>query len=157
MDRRTTGFPQALAAFVPGLVRSAFGRRGFVESAVLTQWSSIVGDELGQRTAPEKLAFSRRGGEGAVLHIRVPGAYAVELQHLAPTVIERVNRYFGYRAVARLALTQGPVVPPEPRPAPRPRAAAVADSVTSIADEGLRGALARLAAAIQGAEGGVER
>ncbi len=50
--------------------------------------------------------------------MRVEGGFAIELQHDAPVVIERVNRYFGWRCIGRLALRQGPV--PRPRAARRP-------------------------------------
>ena len=57
------------------------------------------------------------GGRGGTLHVRVgSGALALELQHLEPVVIERINTYFGYRAVERLKLVHGPL------PAPRGRA-----------------------------------
>ena len=45
-------------------------------------------------------------GDG-VLQVRVAGPLAVELQHLAPQVLERVNTYLGYRAVTQLKLSRG--------------------------------------------------
>ena len=51
--------------------------------------------------------------------IRVEGAFALELQHLAPIVIERVNTYYGWRCIGKLVLKQGPVRRAEKkRPAP---------------------------------------
>ena len=41
--------------------------------------------------------------------IRVESAFALELQHLAPVVIERVNAYYGWRCIGKLVLKQGPV------------------------------------------------
>ncbi len=56
-----------------------------------------------------------------MLTVKVEGAFALELQHLAPQVIDRVNRYIGWRCVGRIALSQGPVRKGEPaRPRRRP-------------------------------------
>jgi len=149
---RATG-PRALAAYVPDLVRTAFGRRGFVEAGILTGWPEIAGAAIARWSAPQRLSFPRKGGDGATLHVTVAGGYATELQHLAPVVIERVNRFFGYRAVARLALTQGAVAapadaaPPGGAPGPPP-------AIENIEDEALRAALARLAQAVSAAGDG---
>jgi hypothetical protein len=77
---------------------------------------------------------------------------AIEIQHLSPVILERVNRFFGWRAVGRLALRQAPLARrPEPpvRPAPDPQAAARLAATLDVADEDLRNALARLGAAIK--------
>jgi len=69
-------------------------------------------------------------------------------------IVERVNRYLGWRAVGRLALRQAPLMRRRHKPE-RPKidevaAAAIAARMTGIADPGLRAALGRLGAAIKG-------
>lgn len=100
---------RALGATVARITAPAFRRRGFAEAGILTDWSHIVGSQLASQTEPERLSFSRGTRVDGTLHIRVSGAWATELQHLAPQVIERVNSYFGYRAVDRLAIVQAPL------------------------------------------------
>ena len=84
--------------------------------------------------------------------MRVEGAFALELQHLAPVIVERINTRYGWRCVGRLALRQGPLARPQrPRPVPKPDAAMLARaeaSVAGIADDGLREALARFGAGV---------
>ena len=106
------GGPRSGATLLPKITRSAFGKRGFVEAGVLTDWPEIVGSVLAAETRPMKLSFPRSTRSNGTLQIRVTGAYSTVLQHLAPLVIERINRYFGYGAVARLTLSQGPVISP---------------------------------------------
>jgi hypothetical protein len=68
-----------------------------------------------------------------------------------PEIMDRVNRFFGYPAVARIAIRQGevprpprPVAPPEPQPLP----ADLGDSLRAIADPELRAVLEGLAGGI---------
>ena len=85
--------------------------------------------------------------------LRVEGPAALEIQHLSAVILERVNRFFGWQAIGRIALRQAPLrrrEPPAPPPPPDPAVAArIAASLPAIEDEDLRQALARLGAAIK--------
>ncbi len=89
----------------------------------------------------------------ATLVLRIDGAFALEAQHAAATIVARVNAHLGWRCVAKLAFRQGPLAPlpgPRARPAP-PSAAAMAAArgiAEGIADEGLRESLAKLGARV---------
>ncbi len=144
-----------LAAALPAVMKRAVGRRGFGEGALVTDWPAIVGPELATLSAPERLAFPPGERQGGVLHVRVAGPMAVELQHLEPLVIERVNGHFGHRAVARLRIVQGPLPPPArraPPPAPAPlnegQEAQLALCLAGVAEAPLRAALERLGRAL---------
>lgn len=96
---------------------------------------------------------AENGPAPATLIVRVETGFALELQHLAPIVIERVNAHFGWRCVSRLLLKQGPVAArPLSRFAPRPpdkAAESAAATITGgVADEPLRLALTRLGARV---------
>ena len=85
----------------------ALRRRGFGKIDLLAHWSAIVGPELGALSQPDRI---RRGGpEGPVLTVRVDGAMALEVQHMAPQIIERINAHFGAGTLARLHIVQGPL------------------------------------------------
>ena len=84
------------------------------------------------------------------LMLQAGGGIAIELQHGAPQLIERINTYFGYRAVRQLRLLQMPL-PPASAPSPPPtrplRAedeATLAAGVAAVDDSGLREALLAL-------------
>jgi len=109
--------PRPLADLIDTTIAESCRQRGIASVEIVTRWAEIVGETLAARAVPIKLAWPARqdSPEPGVLHVRVEGGFAIELQHDAPVVIERVNRYFGWRCIGRLALRQGPV--------PRPRAA----------------------------------
>lgn len=98
-----------LAAALPRLTRGVFKKRGFGEAAVVLHWPAIVGATLAEASCPERLTAARGGETGGTLTVRVRPSFALELQHLAPAVIERVNSFYGHRKIARLKLVQGPV------------------------------------------------
>lgn len=98
----------AIGAAVEPLLAPTLRRRGFIETRVARDWPAIVGQSLAAETVPIRLTFPKGERQDATLHVRVTGPMALELQHLAPVVIERINGYFGYRAVARLAMQQAP-------------------------------------------------
>ena len=161
--RRSSGMrhiaPAAAAAAKPAL-----RKRGLAVAGVLADWRKIVGPFLADATAPEKLAPGRAlpagGRDAGVLHLRVGSpALAPEIAHLAPQIIEKVNGYFGYRAVARLHILHAPVSRPQAAPvAPREAAPAEKDAVrrqtAGVGDDGLRDALQRLGEAVAARQGG---
>ena len=113
-------------------------------------WPGIAGPEWARAAWPFAL-----GRDGA-LKLRTAPAAALELQHRAPLLIERINLFFGRPVAARLVLIQGsfPQPPASSEPAP-PLEAGAADAhdhrLAVIADPGLRAALARLGRAVAGA------
>jgi hypothetical protein len=147
-DRYRSSSPRAVAQFVPRLTKAAFAKRGFATARLAIDWPEIVGPALADNTLPEKLTGADRP-EGGVLTIKVRPAAALEVQHLTPQLIERINQIFGFRAVGRLRLQQG-VVPmrPKPKPAPPPldpvESQKLAAQLSGVTDEGLNAALASL-------------
>ena len=89
------------------LLRPLLGRHALAEAEFLVNWTSIVGEELGRLATPLKLTFpQRQERREGTLHLKCASGAGLELQHRAPQVLERINAYFGYPAVARLALRQ---------------------------------------------------
>jgi hypothetical protein len=152
-------FPVArrLGELVGRCLSKTLARQGFASAELVTRWAEIVGPEIAAHAEPIKLQWARRpdpdASEPATLVLRVEGPVAIEIQHLSGVIVERVNRFFGWRAVSRIALRQAPLVFRDPaKPISEPsaeRTAAVAATLTDVADPDLRQALARLGAAIK--------
>lgn len=153
--RRAMGFTPASKLLQPR-IRAAGEKRGFAVARLLTHWDEVVGPSIAAACRPVDVKYGREG-MGATLTLLVSGPMAplVEMQRMQ--ILERVNACYGYRAIARLRITQtaptgfaegqatfaaAPRRPPDPAPVDD-RAMAVADGV---ADTELRLALAALAA-----------
>lgn len=153
--------PKPLAEFVDVCLGRALAAQGFAASDVILAWADIVGERLAAFSQPLRIDWPRRGAgrshedrpDPATLVVRVEGAFALEMQHLAPVVIERVNAYYGWRCVGRLVLKQGPVRRPRPaattgRTLTAEEQSVIGGAVAPIAEEGLRQALDRLGSAV---------
>jgi glutaredoxin len=142
--RAVGGLAQRLAS---GLAKG----RGASIARLRAEWSAVVGPELARITRPEALTASR-GRSGKLLRLRVPGAAALEVQHMAGQVVERVNAYFGHKMIDDIRLVQGAIAAPTtapPRPAPDPKKVAeMTERAASVKDPELRAALARLGARV---------
>ena len=75
----------------------------------MVNWETIVGANIARASTPEKLTFPHNKRDSGVLRLRAESGATLEIQHLEPQILERINSYFGYRAVARLQLINGPV------------------------------------------------
>ena len=85
-------------------------KRGFREIDILSHWPIIVGPQLAAWSCPERISRTGRGTQdGAVLTVKVEGAMALEVQHMAPLILERINQHYGAGAIARLNVVQGPL------------------------------------------------
>ena len=130
--------PRPLSALVPGVVRPAFRGRMAATAQVLADWAAIVGPAYAALTTPRRLT-------SATLTIGCTGPVAMELQHVAPALIERINSHLGRAAVERLRFVQEP--PPRATAAPiprRPATHAAQAAVAGLPPGELRDALERL-------------
>jgi hypothetical protein len=155
VNKRPRSQPRSLRDLLGKVVADSFAKQGFASAELVTRWADIVGPEIAAHSEPLKMLWPQpaegEDAEPGTLVLRVEGPEAIEVQHLASVICERVNRFLGWRAVGRIALRQAPLRRAERKAvaAPDPAAAArVAATLTEVADEDLRQALARLGAAI---------
>ena len=146
-----------LSVLLSDVFTDAYAKQGFAARELVTRWAEIAGPEIAAHCEPLKMQWPRpvegQPQEPATLVLRVEGPMALEILHSSDVILQRVNRFFGWSAVGRLALRQAPLArrSPRKRPAP-PDAKAVAEvesTLSSVEDADLRAALARLGAAIK--------
>jgi hypothetical protein len=143
---------------LPEVGGAAFRRFGFVQSSIVSRWGEIVGPRYAAVSSPESIRFPPGRKSSGVLTLVVEGAHAPMMQHVAPTIVERVNRFFGYPAVERISFRQGIVqaAKARSRPAPpslRPIPAELGDSLREVVDPELRACLESLARGLGSGEG----
>lgn len=106
-ERKAKGFLRA-AELTPNALKSAGAKRGFAELRLLTEWRAVVGEALARVCRPVKVTYRGRSGPGlgATLVVTAEGARAPEVEMRKAQIIDRVNAFYGYRAVSRLAIDQ---------------------------------------------------
>ncbi|MGB6538996.1 MAG: DciA family protein [Xanthobacteraceae bacterium] len=159
MSKPGRPFAKPLREVAAKIVGEAFTRQGFASAELVTRWDEIVGPDIAAHSEPIKLQWrspgpsdAGAGQEPATLVLRVDGPAAIEIQHLGDVIRERVNRFLGWRAVARIVLRQAPLRRRPRDAAPRPDTAGaerISATLAGIADSDLKQALARLGAAIK--------
>jgi hypothetical protein len=146
-----------LSVLLSDVFSDAYAKQGFAARELVTRWSDIAGPEVAAHSEPLKIQWPRpvegQPQEPATLVLRVEGPMALEIQHSSDVILQRVNRFFGWSAVGRLALRQAPLSRRKTSTASRaPDAKAVTkveETLSSVEDEQLRAALARLGASIK--------
>lgn len=131
--------PRTLGALLPAIARPAFRRRSPAAAQIMADWAAIVGPALAASAQPRRLS-------GGTLTLGCTGPQALELQHLASALIERINAHLGSLVVERLRFVQEAPSTPPARLSPRQP-----DTPPPIADlppGGLRDALERLGRAV---------
>ena len=109
---------RSISASVERLTRPIFQRRGFGGAGIIEHWPDIVGSHLAGACLPERISYPGQSRRGGTLHLRVDSSsLALEIQHLEPQIIERINSHFGYGAIARLRIQHGPITRAAPAPA----------------------------------------
>jgi hypothetical protein len=150
--------PRAIGDLMPEIGRTAFRRFGFVQSSVVTRWPEIVGPVHARVCSPEAIRFPPGEKAEGILELVVKPAHAPLIQQVIPEIIERVNRFFGYKAVSRVKLRQGAVTPPpdgrpaKPPPSLKPIPLELGDSLRDIGDPELRTVLESLARSLTNTE-----
>ena len=152
-ERPRGGAAKPIAELMPEIGRTAFRKFGFVQSSVVTRWPEIVGERHARACAPESIRFPIGEKRDGILQLVVKPAFAPQIQHSIPEIVERVNRFFGYAAVAKVKLRQGevhaaPAVAQTSRAAPpslKPIPFELGDSLRDIGDPELRTVLESLA------------
>jgi hypothetical protein len=162
-ERPRGGPARPVAELVPQIGRAAFRRFGFVQASVVTRWPEIVGQRHAEVCMPESIRFPPGEKSEGILQLVVLPAHAPLIQHVIPEIIERVNRFFGYRAVARVKLRQGAVKPARDGslrqgtqaqpPSLKPIPMELGDSLRDIGDPELRAVLESLARSVGAKEG----
>ena len=157
----TTYELKSVAGIALKAARPALGRQGLAETELLARWDAIAGPQLAEHTLPIKVIPAKRGegtkAGGGVLHLKVDsGPAAMMLSYMEPQVLERVNAYFGWKAVDRLKLIQGPLPGkpvrklPSHRPLNTEEEARLAALLETVEDADLRAVLLNLGRAVLG-------
>src|SRR4249919_3300806 len=135
-----------LSVMLNDVFSDVYAKQGFAARELVTRWADIAGPEIAAHAEPLKMQWPRpvegQPQEPATLVLRVEGPMALEIQHSSDVILQRINRFFGWSAVGRLALRQAPLSRrnrPKPAHAPDPKSVAEVAGTLSAVEDCLRG------------------
>ena len=152
--------PKPLAELLENCLQPIMAAQGFASTDIIIGWPEIIGEKLAEFSRPVKIEWPKRrtysddgqGGEAATLVLKVESAFALDIQHMLPVLIERVNARYGWRCIGKIVIKQGPVPKLTHAMPPRSLDPALIEQASqrigTIQDQGLRDALVRLGAGI---------
>lgn len=108
---------RSLADYVLRQIDPLIARRGFGEGSLLMAWREIVGDQLAAICAPDQMKWPKvptssktaKNKSPATLVLRVEPGFGLQVQHLMPVIIDRINTHLGWTCVDRLVMRQDPL------------------------------------------------
>lgn len=152
--RKTTSKRQAKICRVGSLVIETITpicqQNGFIQARILLEWDYIVTPQFSQFCIPLKVTFPLKQRHNGRLLVKATSSMAAEIIYLEPLILSRINQYFGYQAISKVSLIQGPVAKtPLPqklpkKPLPEAIQKSLEDHTQLIEDERLRTALLSL-------------
>ena len=112
-ESKRTYVPKKIGETLANVNKNYSNRFGKIEFLILSKWTQIVGSFFADHSEPDKISrISEEFNEfdepiyKNFLHVRVSPAAAVEFQHYKGTIIEKINSFFGYKAITDLRLQQ---------------------------------------------------
>lgn len=105
-EHKASGLENLSASMSP-LIKKLLGNKGLIEIDLLSNWQNIVGQEIAEHSMPQKIVFKPNCRNDGTLHLLVAGsAFALEIQHKLPIILEKINTFFGYKAIAKITIMQ---------------------------------------------------
>ena len=150
---------RALGSLITQSTPSAINSRGYLQPEIIRLWEEIVTPKLAKEIVPQKLTFPRGKRSGGTLRIQAPTPLATELQHEEPILLERINSFFGYKAVEKITIIHGNSVDslpshqlPKIRPLTLETAQKIESMTSNIQHDELRKALTALGKTLKSRE-----
>ncbi len=154
--RGATHSLRAIGSLLGQPLAPALRNRGLGGADIIGKWREIVSPQIAQETKPEKLTFPSGKRSGGTLRICAPASFAVQLQHMEPILLDRINSFFGYNAIARISIVheRGQQSPPRtpgksPKSLDRQTQAEIESITQCIKDPELREAIQSLGKSVK--------
>ena len=112
-ESKRTFVPKKIGETIAKVNKKYSSKLGKIEFLILSKWSQIVGSFFADHSEPDKISQTTEEFNEFdepiyknFLHVRVSPAAAVEFQHYKDKIMEKINSFFGYKAISDLRFQQ---------------------------------------------------
>ena len=110
---KRTFVPQSISYALRKINRGFASKFGKIEFIIHSKWPEIVGSYFEEYSEPKNISklpdYENEIGEVIYknhLNVSVAPAAAIEFQHFKDKILEKINSYFGYKAIVDLRIQQ---------------------------------------------------
>lgn len=97
---------KSIKRVIPAILKPILDKRGLTQATILLDWEKIIGPQMSQYALPEKITYYKNARSKGTLLLSVMPGWAPVIEHSKQQIIDKINSYFGYEAIARLQLNQ---------------------------------------------------
>lgn len=90
---------------IGNISKPLFEKKGFIDAKIIANWKIIAGEEISKLCSPVKVSFTPNQKRNGTLYISIKSpAFSLEVQANQPRIIDKINSYFGYEAIAQIRI-----------------------------------------------------
>ena len=112
-EKKRTFIPQTIGDTIKKINRNFSSKLGKIEFIIQSKWPEIAGSYFNEFSEPKNVSrlpdYENEIGETVYknyLLVSVSSAAAIEFQHFKDKILEKINSYFGYKAIFDLRIQQ---------------------------------------------------
>jgi hypothetical protein len=98
--------PLEIKTALPALTLEILQKRGIHDPALLLNWKTIIGDKLANLCTIDKITYVGQNRNTGTLYIRCKPQYALDILHQQSYLLDKVNVFFGYKALHHVKIIQ---------------------------------------------------
>ena len=106
MKERKQSYFKKVGNSLPKIIDKNIKEKNFVEISLIKKWREIIGDDIAKFCWPIKIVFSEINNLNGIIFLKTMRGKSMEIEFKNEEIIEKLNQYFGYKAIAKISVVQ---------------------------------------------------
>ncbi len=106
MKERKQSYFKKVGSSLPKIIDKNIKEKNFVEISLIKKWREIIGDDIAKFCWPIKIVFSEINNLNGIIFLKTMRGKSMEIEFKNEEIIEKLNQYFGYKAIAKISVVQ---------------------------------------------------
>jgi hypothetical protein len=106
MKERKQSYFKKVGNSLPKIIDKNIKEKNFIEISLIKKWREIIGDDIAKFCWPIKIRFSEINNLNGIIFLKTMRGKSMEIEFKNEEIIEKLNQYFGYKAIAKISVVQ---------------------------------------------------
>ena len=106
MKERKQSYFKKVGNSLPKIIDKNIKEKNFIEISLIKKWREIIGDDIAKFCWPIKIVFSEINNLNGIIFLKTMRGKSMEIEFKNEEIIEKLNQYFGYKAIAKISVVQ---------------------------------------------------